>query len=83
MTQNVDEIKNKVVKITSDKLNVDVEKISMDSNFVNDLGADSLDLVELIMDLEAAFECDISEKDAASITTIRQAVEYISNKISA
>ena len=54
------------------------DEISIDSSFVDDLGADSLDTVELVMALEEEFSCEIPDEDAEKITTVKEAVEYLS-----
>ena len=76
-------IEKKVIAITAETLNTEEPKITPDSNFVNDLGADSLDQVELMMALEAEFGCEIPDEDASKIATIRDAAEYIKQKTSA
>lgn len=65
--------------IVARELKVDPEKITLDSSFVDDLGADSLDMVELVMALEDEFGISISDEEAQNIRTIRDAVEYIEN----
>jgi acyl carrier protein len=75
-----DNIEAKVIKITSETLKIDESKITIDSSFVSDLGTDSLDLVELMMALEAAFDCPIPDEEASKIATVRDAVEYIKQK---
>jgi acyl carrier protein len=75
-------LQSKVIDITSKTLNIDIKKISAESDFANDLGADSLDQVELIMAIEAEFSCEIPDEDASTIRTIKDAVKYISNSIS-
>ncbi len=72
------EILEKVKKIVADQLGVDEEKITPQSSFTDDLGADSLDLVELIMALEEEFGISISDEEAQKIRTIGEAVDYIS-----
>ena len=67
----------KIKDILSEQLNVDEDEITMDSSFVDDLGADSLDIVELIMAMEEEFEIEIPEEDAEGISTVGDAVEYI------
>lgn len=76
-----DEIFEKVKGITVDKLGVDAGKIASETTFVGDLGADSLDLVELIMALEEEFSTEISDEDAEKISTVNDAVSYIENKM--
>lgn len=77
------EIFEKVKKIVADQLSVDIENISPQSNFANDLGADSLDTVELVMALEEEFDIEIPDEAAEKITTVQEAVEYINNKVAA
>ncbi|HOO11740.1 MAG TPA: acyl carrier protein [Bacillota bacterium] len=69
----------KVKEIIADQLGVDEEEISSDARFIEDLGADSLDLVELIMALEEEFDLEIPDEDAEKISTVGDAVEYIKN----
>ncbi|VAW42004.1 Acyl carrier protein [hydrothermal vent metagenome] len=59
-------------------LDVDVSALNNSSSFVDDLGADSLDTVELVMALEEEFDCEIPESDADKITTVQQAIDYVS-----
>ena len=68
---------NKVIGIVVDKLGVEESKVSEDAKFIDDLGADSLDTVELIMEFEDEFSIEISDEDAETIVSVRQAVEYI------
>lgn len=74
-------IEDRVKKIISEKMDVPEDKISTQTSFVNDLGADSLDTVELVMQLEDEFDIKIPEDDAERIQTVGQAVEYISNEL--
>ena len=71
---------DKVKDIIMDKLGVDDVKIKMDASFIDDLGADSLDTVELMMQFEEEFGIEIPDEDALTITTVGAAVEYIDNK---
>jgi len=72
---------DKVKEIIIDKLGVEEEKIASQASFVDDLGADSLDTVELIMQLEEEFGIEIPDEDAEKITTVQLAVDYLdSNK---
>ena len=72
---------DKVKDIITDKLALEEEKISAEASFVDDLGADSLDTVELIMQLEEEFGIEIPDEDAETITTVQAAVDYLdSNK---
>ncbi len=73
------EIEAKVIKIVADQLNVDESEINSDSSFVDDLGADSLDTVELVMALEEEFECEIPDEEAEKITSVQQAIDYINS----
>ncbi len=67
----------RVRKIVIEQLGVTEEQATNEASFVDDLGADSLDTVELVMALEEEFECEISDEDAEKITTIQQAIDYI------
>ena len=75
------EVSSKVVEIIVDKLNVDAAEVVPTANFSNDLGADSLDTVELIMDFENSFSITIPDEDAEKITTVGDAVSYIEAKL--
>ena len=70
-------IEERVKKIVSDQLGKDVEEIQVDSSFVDDLGADSLDTVELIMEFEKEFDIQIPDDQAENIGTVGQAISYI------
>lgn len=70
-------IEKRVKEIVVDQLSVDADTVQLESSFVEDLGADSLDTVELVMALEEAFGTEIPDEDAEKITTIAQAVDYI------
>ncbi len=74
------EIEAKVTKIVSDQLNVDETEINPDSSFVDDLGADSLDTVELVMAFEEEFGIEIPDDDAEKIQTVQNAIDYIAAK---
>jgi len=69
----------KVKEIIADRLGVDENEIEMDSSLVDNLGADSLDLVELIMAMEEEFDIEIPDEEAEQIVTVGDAVEYIKN----
>ena len=73
----MEEIQAKVVKIISEQLGKDESEISMASNFIEDLDADSLDTVELVMALEEEFEIDIPDEAAENISTVQSAVVFI------
>ena len=69
-------VEDKVKNIIAEKLSVDLEEIVPGASFVDDLGADSLDLVELIMSMEEEFDIDIPDDDAEKILTVQDAIEY-------
>ena len=73
-----DEILEKIKEITADRLDVDEGDVTPEASFREDLEADSLDLVELIMELEEQFGMEIPDEEAEKITTVEQAVEYVS-----
>ena len=70
-------IEERVIKIAVEQLGVKEDEVTVNSSFVNDLGADSLDTVELVMALEEEFETEIPDEEAEKITTIQEAVDYI------
>jgi len=70
-------IEERVKKIVVEQLSVKDEEVNLDSSFVDDLGADSLDTVELVMALEEEFECEIPDEEAEKIQTVQQAIDYI------
>jgi acyl carrier protein len=72
-------IEERVKKIVVEQLGVKEEEVSLESSFVDDLGADSLDTVELVMALEEEFGTEIPDEDAEKITTVQQAVDYINS----
>ena len=76
MSEHYDKIKEIIV----DKLGVEDSKITMEANFIDDLGADSLDTVELIMQFEEEFEIEIPDEDAEKILSVKQAVDYIESQ---
>jgi acyl carrier protein len=69
-------VEERVKKIVAEQLGVK-EEIANDASFVDDLGADSLDTVELVMALEEEFECEIPDDEAEKITTVQQAIDYV------
>ena len=76
------EISSKVKAIIVDKLVIDQSEVTEDSNFMSDLGADSLDTVELIMEFEKEFDLQIPDDEAEKITTVGQAIKYIEGQMS-
>ncbi len=74
-------VEDKVKKIVVEKLSVDFEEVVPEASFVDDLGADSLDLVELIMSMEEEFDIEISDDDSEDLITVQDAVDYISQNI--
>lgn len=74
------DITSKVKSIIVDKLGVDESEVTKEANFTNDLGADSLDTVELIMEFEKEFDIQIPDEEAEKIATVSQAIEYIKSQ---
>ena len=72
-------VEDRVKKIIAEKLSVELSEVVPEASFVDDLGADSLDLVELIMSMEEEFDVDISDEDAEKIVTVRDAIEYVNS----
>lgn len=72
-------VEERVVDIVAEQLGVDKEKIKPESNFVNDLGADSLDTVELVMELEEEFDINIADDAAEKIQTVGEAIAHITS----
>ncbi|UCC14967.1 MAG: acyl carrier protein [Gammaproteobacteria bacterium] len=75
-------IEEQVKNIVAEQLGVKEEEVTADASFVDDLGADSLDTVELVMALEEAFECEIPDEEAEKITTVQQAIDYVKERAS-
>jgi acyl carrier protein len=71
------DIEARVKKIVAEQLGANEADVKLESSFVDDLGADSLDTVELVMALEEEFECEIPDEEAEKITTVQQAVDYV------
>lgn len=76
------EIQAKVVDIVAEQMGVDKNEITRETSFANDLNADSLDTVELVMEFEDVFETNIPDEEAEKIQTVGQAIDYIKNTIS-
>ena len=70
-------VEEKVKKIIAEKLSVELDEVIPDASFVDDLGADSLDLVELIMAMEESFDIEISDDEAEKLQTVQDAITYI------
>ena len=75
-------IEDRVRKIVAEQLGVKEEEVKAEASFVDDLGADSLDTVELVMALEEEFETEIPDEEAEKITTVQLAIDYINNNLS-
>lgn len=75
-----DELETKVIEIVSEQMGVDKGEITRETSFVNDLNADSLDTVELVMEFEDEFEISIPDEDAEKIQTVGQAIDYIRDR---
>ena len=75
-------VEDRVKKIVCDQMGTTADKITRETSFINDLGADSLDTVELVMEFEDEFEISIPDEDAEKIQTVGAAVEYIEGKLS-
>ena len=74
----MENVEQRVKKIVAEQLGVNETEVNSESSFVDDLGADSLDTVELVMALEEEFDCEIPDEEAEKITTVKQAVDYVS-----
>jgi len=75
--ESMENVEQRVKKIVAEQLGVNEAEIKNESSFVDDLGADSLDTVELVMALEEEFETEIPDEEAEKITTVQQAIDYI------
>jgi acyl carrier protein len=76
-----EELREKVVAVVVDKLGVEADKVSDEANFVDDLGADSLDQVELVMALEDEFDVEIPDEDAEGLKTVKAVLAYVEGKV--
>jgi acyl carrier protein len=74
-------VEDRVRKIVVEQLGVQEDEVTPESSFVDDLGADSLDTVELVMALEEEFETEIPDEDAEKITTVKQAIDYVNEHL--
>ncbi len=77
------EIEEKVIQIVSEQMSVDKKELSRETSFVNDLNADSLDTVELVMELEDEFDMTIPDEDAEKLKTVGEAIEFIQKQLAA
>jgi acyl carrier protein len=75
--EHMDDIEQKVIEIVSEQMGVDKSEITRETHFINDLNADSLDTVELVMEFEDEFELSIPDEEAEKIQTVGQAIDYI------
>jgi acyl carrier protein len=73
------DVAERVKKIVVEQLGVSEDEVTEEASFVDDLGADSLDTVELVMALEEEFECEIPDEEAEKITTVKQAIDYVTS----
>ena len=70
-------VEERVMEIVSEQMGVDKDRVTPETSFINDLGADSLDTVELVMELEEEFDINIPDEDAEKIQTVGEAIKYI------
>ncbi len=78
----MEKVEQRIKKIVAEQLGVNETEVKNESSFVDDLGADSLDTVELVMALEEEFECEIPDEQAEKIHTVQQAIDYINSHTS-
>lgn len=79
----MEEVQAKLKEIVIDRLNAEEDQIKPEASFVEDLGADSLDIVELIMGIEEEFDIEIPDEDAEKLTTVGEALNYVKTKLGA
>ena len=77
-----DDIKSKIKKIVADHLGIEEEKVTEEASFIDDLGADSLDQVELVMALEEEFDTEIPEEEAEKLQTVGSVIKYVETNLS-
>ena len=82
MSMSADEVTKKVKKVIADQLGLNEDEIKEEASFLNDLGADSLDIVEMVMTLEEEFNTEISDEEAEKIQTVQEAITYVLEKMS-
>lgn len=75
------DIKAKVTELIVEELGVEASEVTLEASFIEDLGADSLDTVELIMKFEEEFDIDIADEDAEGLTTVGKAIEYLEKQL--
>jgi acyl carrier protein len=80
-TVTKEQIETRIKKVVSEQLGIAQEDVAPKQNFVDDLGADSLDTIELVMALEDEFELEITDEDAEKISTVDQAIKYVESKL--
>lgn len=80
MSTNNTSIEDKVKTIICDQLAVEAERVTLSASFIDDLGADSLDIVELVMTMEEEFDLDIPDEDAEKMKTVGDVIEYVKSK---
>ncbi len=81
MSMSVEEVTKKVIKVIADQLGKNEDEVKAEASFLNDLGADSLDIVEMVMTLEEEFNTEISDEEAEKIQTVQEAIDYIQGKM--
>jgi acyl carrier protein len=74
-------VQEQVIKIVVEQLGVEEEQVTLEASFIEDLGADSLDIVEMVMAFETVFELEIPDEDAEKITNVQQAVNYLEARV--
>ncbi len=74
-------VEERVLEIIAEQLGLDKDEIQPEASFIDDLGADSLDIVEMIMTIEDEFDVEISDEDAEKIATVQDAINYINDKL--
>ncbi len=74
-------VEEKVIDIIVEKLNVPREKVKPEASFIDDLGADSLDLVELVMAMEEAFDMEVSDEEAEKLRTVKDVIDYVKARV--
>jgi acyl carrier protein len=79
--EKMSNVESRVKEIIIDQLGVDASQVVSEASFIEDLGADSLDTVELVMAFEEEFDIEISDEDAESLTSVAKAIEYLNSKV--